>query len=251
MIRRKSDIVSEGRRHCCFGNLHRRSTESRYQHCPRRGLPLRDWHKRSVKASHGSNLSLPVSKEGHVVFTQQWEQFLFASSHNRIVMSLVHAGFGVTLLLTYLNELLHLRGSIIRKSKSLEFPLLQSVIHRPCCILKGCLAIRYVQKHGLHGGSPQGIERLPNAQVNLQRFVIPRSTIADFRVDGESRGSPSLAESCLRGTRSIRTIITASVDIPIAAAVECIQKGLDVLWAVKVGNPSVPDTVADLSLPSD
>ena len=108
-----------------------------------------------------------------------------------------------------------------------------------------------MQKHGLHAGSPQGIKRLPDAQVNLRSFVVPRSTVADFRVNGKARGSPSLAEACLRGTRSVRTVITAGVEMSIAAAVECIQKGLDVLWAVEVGNPSVFDSVADLSLPSD
>ena len=185
------------------------------------------------------------------MFTQQWKQFLLASSHNRVVMSLVHARFGVSFFLTYLNELPHLRGSIIRKSESFEFPLLQSVIHRSCCILKGCLAIRYVQKHGLHGGSPQGIKRLPNAQVNLRRLVVPGSTVADFRMDGESEGSASLAEACLRGTRSIRTVITARVEMPIAAAVERIQKGVDILGVIEVGNPSVHDTVADLMSPSD
>ena len=101
------------------------------------------------------------------MFTQEWEEFLFASSHNRIVMSLIHAGFGITLLLAYLEKLLHFRGSVVRESKFLEFALLDSVIHCLRCILKRSLAIWYMQKNCLHGGCVEGIKRLLDAQINL------------------------------------------------------------------------------------
>jgi len=162
-------------------------------------------------------------------------------------MSLIHAGFGITLLLAYLDKLLHFRGSIVRESEFLEFALLNRVIHCLCCILKGCLAIRYMQKHGLHSGSLEGIQRLPNAQINLQRFMVPGLATVDFRMDGKPRGNPNLAEASLRGTRSIRRVVTGRVDMPIAAAVECIQKGLDIFFTIEVCNPGVLGTIADLS----
>lgn len=162
-------------------------------------------------------------------------------------MSLIHAGFGINLLLAYLDKLLHFRGSIIRESESLEFTLLYSVIHCLCCILKGCLAIRYMQKHGFHSGSLEGVKRQPNAQINLRRFMVPGLTTVDFRMDSKPRGNLNLAEAYLRGTLSIRRVVTGRVDMPIAAAVECIQKGLDIFPTIEVRNPGVLGAIADLS----
>jgi len=162
-------------------------------------------------------------------------------------MSLIHAGFGITLLLAYLDELLHLRGSIIREPEFLEFALLKCVVHCLCCILKGCLAIRSMQKHGLHSRDPEGIKRLPNAQINLRRFMVSGLATVDFRMDGKPSGKPNLAEAYFRGTGSIRSVVTGRVDMPVAAAVECIQKGLDIFSTIEVCNPGVLGTIADLS----
>ena len=104
-----------------------------------------------------------------------------------------------------------------------------------------------MQKHGLYGGSLEGSKRLPDAQIDLRRFVVPGLTTVDFRMNNELRGSPNLAEACLRGTWSVRTVVTGSVDVPVAAAIECFQKGLDIFRAIKVCNPGILTTVADLS----
>jgi len=88
---------------------------------------------------------------------------------------------------------------------------------------------------------------MPNAQINLRRFMVPGLAAVDFRVDGKPRGNPNLAEAYFRGTRSIRRVVTGRVDMPIAAAVECIQKGLDIFSAIEMCNPGVLGTIADLS----
>jgi hypothetical protein len=176
------------------------------------------------------------------------EIVFFVSSHNRIVMSLIHAGFGITLLLAYLDELLHFRGSIIREPEFLEFALLKCVVYCLCCILKGCLEIRSMQKHGLYSGGPEGIKRLPNAQINLRRLMVSGLATVDFRMDGKPRGKPNLAEAYFRGIGSIRSVVTGRVDMPVAAAVECIQKGLDIFFTIEVCNPGVLGSIADLLL---
>ena len=95
-------------------------------------------------------------------------------------MSLIHAGLGIAVLLAYLEELPYFRGSIVGESELLELSLIQSVIHCPCRILEGCLAIGYMQKHGLHSGSLKGIKRLHDAHLNLRRCMIPGMAIEDF-----------------------------------------------------------------------
>ena len=127
--------------------LHRHSIVSRYQRgCLRKGHLLPGLYKGQFKVNPRSimvfGINLPVSKKSDVISTQEWKQFLFASSYYRIVMSLIHAWFGIILLLTYVDKLLHLRSSIIGDSEFLEFALLYSVVNRLCCVFKGCLAIR-------------------------------------------------------------------------------------------------------------
>lgn len=80
-----------------------------------------------------------------------------------------------------------------------------------------------MQKHGLHAGGLEGIERLANAQLNLGWFVVPRVATVDFRMDGEPRGSPSPTEPCLGAAWSSGRVVTSRVEMPVAAAVERIQ----------------------------
>ena len=161
-------------------------------------------------------------------------------------MSLIHAGFGIPILLTYLDELLNFRSSIVGESELLEFPLLNGVVHGLCCILKGRLAIGYMQKHCLHRGSLEGIKRLPNAQSDLRRLMVPGMAAVDLRMDDEPGGSPNLAEAYLRSTRSVWRVVTGRVDMGIATVVECIHKALDIFDTVEVCNPGVLGAIADL-----
>jgi len=95
-------------------------------------------------------------------------------------VALIHAGFGVALLLADFDELLDFRGSVVRESELLESALLDSVVYGLCCLLKGRVAIRYMQEHRLHSRSLEGIKRLPNAQLNFRRFMVSGLATVDF-----------------------------------------------------------------------
>lgn len=86
-------------------------------------------------------MSLPVGKEGHVVFTQEGEELFLGPPHDRVVMSLVHARLRVALLLAYFENLLHLGGSVVRQAELLEPALLDSIMHGLCRLFKGSLAV--------------------------------------------------------------------------------------------------------------
>ena len=107
------------------------------------------------------------------MFSQKWEEFLFASSDEGIVVALVHAGFDVPVSLAYLDELFHFNGGVVGEPKILKFPLLIGVVNCPGSILERCLAIWYVQEDGLHTSRLKGIERLPDAEIDLRGLVVP------------------------------------------------------------------------------
>ena len=64
-------------------------------------------------------------------------------------------------------------------------------------------------------------------------------------MDGKPRNDPSQAEADLRAP-----IIAARIDMPIAAAMKCIQQGSDVRSTIEVYNLRVLSRITDLP-PSD
>lgn len=72
-------------------------------------------------------------------------------------------------------------------------------------------------------------------------------TTVDFRVDDELGRSSNLAETCFRGTRLIWRVGTGRVQLPIAATMECIQEGSDILFIIEVYDFGVAGAIADLS----
>ena len=69
----------------------------------------------------------------------------------------------------------------------------------------------------------------------------------DFRVDGEPSGSPGLPKPFLGGTLSVYRIVTGRVDVRIAAAAECIQKGLNIFCTIEVRDARGFGTITNLS----
>lgn len=105
-----------------------------------------------------------------------------------------------------------------------------------------------MEKYSFHSVSLESIERLFDAQSYLRRRMIARLTTADFRMYAKPRCSPSLAEAGLRSTRSIRSVVTGRVDMPVSAVVECIQKGLNIVSFIEVYNSRILGIVTKLRL---
>lgn len=184
---------------------------------------------------------LPIRIERDIVLAQKGKQLLLAASRNRVVVSLVQAGFGIALSLAYVDERLHFRGTVIGESEPPVFSLSDAVIHGLRHILEGRLAIRNMKIHRLYGGNLEGLERLRNALRNLGRLVGSGRAVAHLRMDGEPRRGPNLSEAFLRAF-----VVGACIEFPPATAVECIQESLYIFEIVKVYSCGTPGGIANL-----
>lgn len=172
---------------------------------------------------------------------EEGEQLLLAAPHDGVVMPLVYTGLDVPLFLANLEEPLHLRGGVVREPESLELALVESLVHGLGHILKGCLAVRDVEEHGLDAGGPQIGERLFNARLDLGRLMGPGGAVADLSVDGEPGGGAGFPETVL-GAR----VVARCVEAGVASRAERVKDCLDVFCLVEMDYSGELGGVTDL-----